>query len=209
MNNTYATEQEQFWSGDSGTEYIERNALTSEAVAAALARWGAVLSRTSPAPCSCLELGANIGINLHALHSLLPKSKLSAVEINPKAAARLREWGIPTVHETSLLDFRPESAHDFVFTSGVLIHMHPDTLQRAYSTLYTASKRHICIMEYYNPTPVEIAYRGRQNLMFKRDFAGDMLTAYPDLRLCGYGFFYSKDPVFAHDDVTWFLLEKS
>jgi len=34
------------------------------------------------------------------------------------------------------------------------------------------------------------------------------LDAYPDLRLCAYGFEYHRDPNFPADDTTWFLLEK-
>lgn len=53
-----------------------------------------------------------------------------------------------------------------------------------------------------------IPYRGHEQRLFKRDFAGEMLDAYPDLRLVDYGFVYRRDPVFPADDLTWFLMEK-
>ncbi len=71
----------------------------------------------------------------------------------------------------------------------------------------TGSK-YICIAEYYNPSPVEISYRGHTGKLFKRDFAGEMLDAYDDLALLDYGFAYHRDPNFAQDDITWFLLGK-
>ena len=70
------------------------------------------------------------------------------------------------------------------------------------------SKRYICIVEYYNPTPVSVSYRGHDDRLFKRDFAGEMMDKYNDLRLVNYGFVYHRDLNFPLDDLTWFLLEK-
>ncbi|MGE5403941.1 MAG: pseudaminic acid biosynthesis-associated methylase, partial [Candidatus Saccharibacteria bacterium] len=66
----------------------------------------------------------------------------------------------------------------------------------------------IIVAEYYNPTPVEIQYRGHANKLFKRDFAGEMMDKYTDLKLVKYGFAYHRDPNFPQDDITWMLLEK-
>jgi spore coat polysaccharide biosynthesis protein SpsF len=62
-------------------------------------------------------------------------------------------------------------------------------------------------VEYYNSSPVSIEYRGEIDRLFKRDFAGEMLEIYPDLKLIDYGFTYHRD-FFPDDDTTWFLLEK-
>lgn len=62
------------------------------------------------------------------------------------------------------------------------------------------------VAEYYNPTPVEVRYREQEGLMWKRDFAGELLDRYTDLRLVDYGFVWRRD-AFPQDDVTWFLLE--
>lgn len=89
----------------------------------------------------------------------------------------------------------------------MLIHINPDELPRVYSKLVDTSKRFfICVAEYYNPTPVEVPYRGHARRLFKRDFAGEMLDRFP-LRLVDYGFAYHRDP-FPQDDLTWFLMEK-
>ena len=44
--------------------------------------------------------------------------------------------------------------------------------------------------------------------LFKRDFAGELLDAFPSLDLVDYGFVYHRDPNFPQDDMNWFLLEK-
>ena len=77
-----------------------------------------------------------------------------------------------------------------------------------YNLLYNTSKRYICLSEYYNPSPVEVVYRGHSEKLFKRDFAGEMLDRFKDLKLVSYGFVYHRDNQFPQDDGTWFLLEK-
>jgi len=90
----------------------------------------------------------------------------------------------------------------------LLIHLQPSLLERAYKVLYESSKRYICIAEYYDPNPVSIPYRGHNDKLFKRDFAGEMMDKYPDLKLVDYKFTYKRDNKFPLDDITWFLLEK-
>ena len=121
---------------------------------------------------------------------------------------RLGKLGLDQVHHGSLLSFRPAEVYDLVFTKGVLIHVAPDDLPTAYDVLYRSSSRYVMVMEYYNPTPVELSYRGHDGRLFKRDFAGELLDRFPDLRLRDYGFAYHRDPNFPLDDITWFLLER-
>ena len=200
------TEQERFWDGGFGDEYIDRN--TGETLVASNAALFAKILRRTRGVGAILEFGANIGLNLRALRHLLPSAKLAAVEINPKAAEALREWGEAEVFEGAILDFEPPRQYDFSFTKGVLIHINPDMLDKVYDRLYRASRRYLCVVEYYNPTPVAIPYRGHADRLFKRDFAGELLERYPDLCLVDYGFVYRHDPNFPQDDLTWFLMEK-
>ena len=53
-----------------------------------------------------------------------------------------------------------------------------------------------------------IPYRGNEDRLFKRDFAGELMNRFPTLKLLDYGFVWKRDPVFPQDDITWFLLEK-
>ncbi len=202
----FETKQEEFWAGISGDEYIERNC-DSTTIAANMALFSEVLRRTKEVN-SVLELGSNIGLNLHAIHNLLPHIDISAVEINEKAVARLRKEDWIDIHHESILTFSPERKWDFVFTKGVLIHLNPDTLPRVYDLFHAASSRYIMVSEYYSPQPVEITYRGHKDRLFKRDFAGEILDHAPGFELVDYGFTYHRDRHFPQDDINWFLLEK-
>ncbi|MBF2053176.1 MAG: pseudaminic acid biosynthesis-associated methylase [Candidatus Sericytochromatia bacterium] len=199
------TEQEAFWAGDFGHAYIQRNQAALY-LPANLAFFSRVLSKTH-AVNDVLELGANIGANLMAIKQLRPDIQLSAVEINQQAYTQLMQLQIDARHQ-SILSFKPEKKWDLVLIKGVLIHISPDNLAEVYDVMYQSSERYICIAEYYSPTPVEVPYRGHRNKLFKRDFAGEMMDKYPDLRLVDYGFYYHRDPVFPMDDMNWFLLEK-
>ena len=120
---TYKTEQEAFWAGEFGNEYIGRSGDSPENLAYALAKWCDIIKYVAVSPKSVLELGANIGLNLRALRALLPQAALSCVEINTQAVAKLREWNEAEVTQGSILEYNPDGRlWDMVFTSGVLIH---------------------------------------------------------------------------------------
>lgn len=40
---------------------------------------------------------------------------------------------------------------------------------------------YIAVIEYYNPTPVEVEYRGHHSVLFQRDFASELMDRYPDV----------------------------
>ena len=203
----YQTDQENFWAGVFGTEYIKRNN-SQELLASNLSFFSRTLSKAGLLA-SCVEFGANIGMNLRAIKLLYPNIELSAVEINQDAARELSNFiGDKSVFTGSILDYPIEKQSDIVLIKGVLIHINPDQLEPTYRKIYEASSRNILICEYYNPSPVAIPYRGHSDRLFKRDFAGEMLGMYKDLKLIDYGFAYHRDPAFPQDDINWFLMEK-
>ena len=134
---------------------------------------------------------------------------LKGIEINSEASLHLAELiGQDNVFNGSILDYEVPDKVELSLIKGVLIHIHPDMLPQVYSQLYNSSTKYILVAEYYNPSPVSISYRGHQDKLFKRDFAGEMLDAFSDLKLVDYGFAYRRDPAFPQDDITWFLMEK-
>lgn len=207
MKKEFVTEQESFWAGEFGAEYIERNQ-GSKLIASNIAFFCKAL-RSANNPNNCIEFGANIGLNLIALKYLYPEQQQYAIEINPDAIEKLKQL-LPLEHifHISILDYSPTQQFDLVFTKGVLIHINPDYLVQVYRTLYQATGRYLLMCEYYNPTPERIPYRGHDELLFKRDFCGEILSLYPDLTLIDYGFVYRHDPNHPQDDINWFLLEK-
>jgi len=209
MTNTskYSTEQEGFWAGDFGTEYIGRNE-SKELLASNLNFFSTALKHAGSVS-SCLEFGANIGMNLKALKLLYPNMDLKGIEINHDAAQQLTSLiGSDNVFEGSIFDYPTDKKVELTLIKGVLIHINPDRLKTVYEKLYQASTKFILVAEYYNPSAVSIPYRGHDDRLFKRDFAGEMLEKYSDLELIDYGFSYRKDPVFPQDDITWFLMKK-
>lgn len=207
MSKDYQTEQERFWAGEFGSQYSERNQ-GAHLLAANLAFFHQAL-RCARAPTSCIEFGANIGMNLGALQLLYPGQEQFAVEINADAAVQLRGV-LPREHvyQQSILDFSVQRDFDLVLIKGVLIHQNPEVLLQTYDTLHRSAGRYLLVCEYYNPSPVEIPYRGHEGRLFKRDFCGEILDRHSDLRLIDYGFAYRRDPNWAQDDITWFLMEK-
>ena len=201
------TEQEEFWQSQFGNEYTERNR-GDHWIASNCAFFSKVLSHTNNVK-SVLELGSNLGLNLIAISKLLPKAELSAVEINGQAAAELKK-NLPKVDLTvgSILEYESKKKVDLAFTKVVMIHINPDKLPLVYEALYNSSTRYILVAEYFNPAPTEVVYRGHSDKLFKRDFAGEMLKKYQDLKLVEYGFVYHDDPNFPQDDINWFLMEK-
>jgi len=203
---TFKTDQEKFWAGKFGDEYAGRNKENRYFVSN-IALFARILRRTGQIS-SVIEFGANIGMNLRAIRELLPEVDLSAIEINSQAIRDLKKIERLKVYDQSILDFIPDFPRELVLIKGVLIHINPDSLTAVYDLLYKTSARYICLAEYYNPTPVEVTYRGHSDRLFKRDFAGEMLDRYEDLSLIDYGFVYHRDKHFPQDDITWFLMEK-
>ncbi|MBL0938538.1 MAG: pseudaminic acid biosynthesis-associated methylase [Gemmatimonadaceae bacterium] len=197
---------EEFWRGSFGDAYVERNR-DSRFVAANVALFTRILQRTGPLE-SVLELGCNVGLNLRALSTLQPQARLTGVEINASAAAEARAWGGATIVEGSFLQPQDFGQHTLTFTKGVLIHIDPEQLTKAYDTLVRSSSRYVLVAEYYSPSPVMVPYRGESERLYKRDFAGELLDRHPHLSLVDYGFCWRRDPTFPMDDLTWFLLEQ-
>lgn len=202
----FKTEQEDFWAGKFGNEYITRNS-DEKIIAGNLNLFSQIISSTNGIN-TILEFGPNIGQNLIALKQLLPNASFTGVEINKNACESLSKLEWVKVVNQSVLEYKTNEKSDFVLTKGLLIHINPELLPSLYKTIYDSSSKYICIVEYYNPAPVSINYRGFTERLFKRDFAGELLATFNDLKLVKYGFSYHLDNNFPQDDLNWFLLEK-
>ena len=207
MNKNFTSEQEEFWAGEFGNDYTQRNK-NVYLLSSNIAMFSKILSNSCAKVTSLIEFGSNIGLNLIAIKKLLPECELSAVEINKSAVKELQKLEQVKVYNKSLFDFEIDYQRDFALSKGLLIHLAPEKLKEAYEIIFKSSKKYICLAEYYNPTPVEISYRGHVGKLFKRDFAGEMMDLYKDLKLIDYGFIYHRDSNFPQDDLTWFLLKK-
>jgi spore coat polysaccharide biosynthesis protein SpsF len=202
--------QVDFWRGDFGNTYTSRNNLKPELARARVAMWSSILGHTLKAPpASILEVGANIGVNLRALR-MLSGARMMALEPNDKAREILVEDEVVAAGDVkagiaSAIGW-PDKAADLVFTSGVLIHIHPDNLHASMREIHRCSARWIVSVEYFADRPTEVAYRGHNEVLFKRDFGGEWLDLFPELRPVAYGFEWKR--VTGLDNLTWWLFEK-
>ena len=204
---------EQFWQGEFGDKYTERNV---DLVENNYQMFDKMFNSCHCMGChiddinSIIEFGAGSGMNIQALKRIFPSALFGAVEINKQAIQELLKIPNLSVSERSILD-QELFNFDLVLTKGLLIHIHPDDIQKAYEVLYNASNKYILICEYYSPNRIMIPYRGEDDKLWKADFAGEMLDKYSDLSLIDYGFCYnriSKNNNFTQDSITWFLLKK-
>ncbi len=155
-------------------------------------------------------MGANIGNNLRAL-SRITGAELFALEPNQSARERLERDRV--VDSSRILNGHAsdmemaDGSVDLAFTSGVMIHIHPDHLAAACREMHRVTRRYVVCIEYFADTPQQIPYRGHDEKLFKRDFGGFWLDRHPDLRLLDYGFAWKR--VTGLDNVTWWVFEKS
>jgi len=202
----FKTSQEEFWAGQFGNEYAERN-VGNKLLAGKLGIWPKLLKSAHGVSSIC-EFGCNIGLNLKALSLVNPALELYGFDINANAVEEAKKSGLVNVNQKSIIeDINLTDKVNLTFTSGVLIHIAPEMLTQVYANLVKNSSKYIAVIEYYNPEPVEVKYRGHSERLFKRDFAGELMDQF-DLKLVDYGFAYHRDNICPSDDNTWFLLEK-
>ena len=199
-------EQELFWSESFGDDYTDRN--NRSLITNNINLFEKILKNIEIK--TVFEIGCNRGLNLEAINTINNTIELNGLEINTKAYEILKNLNIcNTLYNQSIFEYNSNDTYDLVFSKGVMIHINPDKLQLLYEKLYNMSKKYIVIAEYYSRQVQEINYRGNTNKLFKRDFCGEIMNKYSNLKLIDYGFVYHRDPKFPLDDITWFLLEKS
>ena len=207
--NQFNTQQEKFWFGEFGNDYISRNQ-GDKILKSNITFFKKALEKTSELK-TCIEFGSNIGMNIQALKKIFPDQKHHAIEINPLAVSYLEKiMPRKNIINDSILNFNPFQKWDLVLIKGVLIHINPEMLPKVYEKLVNSTGRYLLVNEYYNDVPVEINYRGHKEKLFKRDFVGEILDSYSEFKLVDYGFLYHKDLVHSSSgDTNWFLLEKN
>jgi len=187
----YTTKQQDFWSGRFGKGYNNRNTFTVKGFDGFYKKtWG--ITRTAMNKRflrglkinNILEVGANIGLQLRQLQAL-GFDHLYGIEIQRDAIERAKHLtkDINIVEGSSFdLPFK-SNLFDLVFTSGVLIHIHPKDQRTAIREMFRVSRKYLWGFEYYNPTLQEIPYRGNRNVLWKNDFPGLFQKYCPSLKL--------------------------
>ena len=197
---TPETAQLALWRSEFGRAYTDRNDRDKpERVEA----WRRLLDGIAPE--RVLEVGCNIGWNLVYLDRL-GISELYGIEPQQDAVerARGRRPDLNVLLGTAFdLPFR-DRHFDLVFTSGVLIHIAPESLGTALDEIYRVSRRYIVAIE-YDGVDQEIPYRGHTGALWKRDHGAAWFRRHSDLRRLRRIELRAED---GYDDCTAHLFEK-
>ncbi len=181
-------EQIEFWKSRFGDKYTERNSGDWDKFYKE--QWGVTRTELNEDFLSNLdkqslmiEFGCNRGNQLKILKNQGFKN-LWGLEINKKAIKIARKDTDLTIIEASAFDtpFK-DNYFDLVFTSGVLIHIVPENLNKIIDEIYRVSKKYIWCFEYFSEKCEEIEYRGNKNKLWKNNFLKLFLERYPDLRI--------------------------
>jgi pseudaminic acid biosynthesis-associated methylase len=201
MRRGAATEQLALWRSGFGRDYTVRN---DRELPGRVAAWDAMIGGLPIA--NVLEVGCNVGWNLTYLAGLGPY-RLVGIEPQAEAVRAGRRRGDQfAILEGDAFDLPfKDGSFDLVFTSGVLIHIHPRDLARALSEIERVSRRFVLYVEYDHPSEIEVAYRGQGGALWKRDHRAAWLAAAPHLRPLRSGI-WGKDR--DYDDCGWCLFEK-
>ncbi len=186
------TIQAKAWGGRFGRDYTDRNPDSLEELQA-LYRRSFGTSRTElnerflgglNRSIRILEVGSGLGMQLLCLQSMGFRC-LYGVELQEYAVEKSKAAtrGLNIIQGTVFdIPFK-RGYFDLVYTSGVLIHIHPDDLAAAMTEMHRCASRYIWGMEYFSATCTEMKYRGNKNLLWKNDFAKLYLDRFSDLDL--------------------------
>jgi len=199
-------EQQNFWANAYAQEYIRKNSLFDQALG--IQAWRQMLAKTAGIE-SILECGCNIGRNIGFLDTVLPSARKSIIEISTPAFEFVtHQYKLDKAFNGSIEASDFGDKFDLVFTSGVLIHIHPDHLLANMRKMFDYSRKYILMGEYFNRTPTMIEYQGQKDRLFKRDFGKLFIENFP-VDLVDYGFLWGHIyDAAGFDDITWWLFKK-
>ena len=184
------TEQEEFWSGEFGKEYTDRNSRDPKVWDQFyLDSWGVTKKEINqrllgdlPKDIKILEVGSNTGMQLKCFQDM-GFENIYGVELQKYAVEKSKEYtnGINIIQGSGFdLPFK-DNYFDLVCTNGVLIHIHPQDHHKIMSEMVRVSKNLVMGFEYYAPETTDVNYRGNTGFLWKADFAKIFTDSFPNL----------------------------
>lgn len=186
------TQQTDFWEGDFGKEYTDRNT-------ASPAEWNkwykdnfgitkdelnAKFLEGLPKNARILEVGCNVGQQLLGLQRL-GFTELYGIELQDYAVEKAKSStkNINIIKGSGFdIPFK-NGFFDLVFTNGVLIHIHPNDLPKIMSEMNRVSNKLIWGFEYHSEEPKQVNYRGHEGFLWKMDYAEKFRSVAPELKV--------------------------
>ena len=153
-------DQQSLWTGKFGDKYIERNTELSNFEYTDGNRKTVVedFFINIPINYSILEIGCNTGNMIRILRDM-GFTDITGLDINQTAIAMCRlEFPQYEFIHSSIESFQLRRKYDLVYTSGVLVHIHPDNLERIIRKIKLLSRKYIFGLEYYSETLKEVPY---------------------------------------------------
>lgn len=212
-------EQENFWSGDFGKNYTDRNTRYNEELEKIYETWYGV-SRAKmneaflgnlPKDIRILEVGCNTGMQLASLKAM-GFTSLYGIELQSYAVQKAKEFteGINLIQGSAFdIPFK-DGFFDLVFTSGVLIHIAPENLPKVFAEMYRCSKKYIWGFEYFADEVTSINYRGNQGFLWKANYGKLMRDQFNDLTLVKEQFYpYITEAEKGNVDFMYLLQKKN
>ncbi len=211
---------EHWTNSELGHEYIERNNFEDWKLEYGIKGFKKILKKVKFR--TLLEVGSNIGLNLWYINEMFKGKKiLHAIEPFEEAYRILTTQPFFKIKKSTNCDGftlpYKDNKIDVVMTHGVLIHVSPENLKRMTDEIVRVAKKYVICTEYFSHEPQEVSYRGKEHLIFKRDFGKFYLDNYPNLKCINYGFLWQqeysvKDKPHPYgvvfDDLTYWVFEK-
>lgn len=212
------TEQIEFWEGDFGKEYTDRNTMNQDDWDKFyIQHWGhskvemnerimAGISKQA----KILEVGCNTGQQLLGLQRS-GFTDLYGVELQAYAVEMAKKMSkdINIITGSGFdLPFK-NGFFDITCTNGVLIHISPNDHKDFMSEMYRCTNKYIMGFEYYGEKTEAVNYRGNTDRLWKADFANIFMEYFPDLKLVKKDLYPYKPESMKHLTDCFFLLEKT
>jgi pseudaminic acid biosynthesis-associated methylase len=189
---TAKTRQMNMWSGDFGRSYTDRNPHTPEAMDELYRKnFGVTRSELNAEflndfdrSIRILEVGSNVGTQGQILREM-GFNHVFGIELQIYAIQEAKKCSsdITSIQASAFNIPFKAGAFDIVYTSGVLIHISPNDIEKALCEIKRVSARYIWGFEYYANTYTEINYRGKKGLLWKANFAYEYLRRFSGYRL--------------------------
>lgn len=187
------TKQTDFWSGEFGKEYTDRNTLENIDVwndnyiklygVSRFDMFNTFLSGLDKES-KILEVGCNTAQQLVALQTLGFKT-LYGIELQLYAVEKAKSItkNINVIQGSAFdIPFKDEY-FDLVMTNGVLIHISPNDIPKVLSEIVRCSKKHIMGFEYFSEELKGVNYRGNKDFLWKMNYVQAYQNNFPNLSL--------------------------
>jgi len=186
------TKQMEMWGREFGKEYTDRNVISLDEMESLYQKsYGITRTKLNESflaginrSIRILEVGSNVGNQLLCLQKM-GFENLYGIELQNYAVelSKTRTKNINIIHGSAFdIPFK-DNYFNLIFTSGLLIHIHPSDILEVLKEIYRCTKEYIWGFEYYADQLTEVVYREHKDLLWKTDYARLYIESLDSLEL--------------------------